>query len=111
MLYKSNKLFVVRLAKVISVNNEVKNMRIRYRSKFYVAYLKKVSKNGCEFELLSKGVLVKDNFKLVNSEGECYINYKEALNLATGMYKKEYYSTDEILKAEEQINKDRENVK
>lgn len=110
MLYKSNKLFVVRLAKVVSV--EDKKVKIRYRSKFYVAYLKKVGKNCCIFQLLTKdGMLVLDNNKLVNTQGEYYINYKEALNLATGKFKKEFYTYDEILQAEEKINIEREAVK
>ena len=109
MEYKATELFVVRVSKVIEVVDKNKtNIKMRPKSKFYIAKLMKVGKNCCVYKLILKDKLVLDKSNLVNSVGEYYINYREAINLATGQYKKESYTMEEIKQAEKQINKDRE---
>ena len=109
MQYKANELFVVRVSKVVEVIDKKKlNVKMRPKGKFYVAKLMKVGKNCCVYKLILKDKLVLDKSNMVNSVGEYYINYREALNLATRQYKKEYYTLEEIKDAEMQINKERE---
>lgn len=113
MLYKSRELFVVNLNKVIDVQKKgsLDNTKVKQGRKFYIAKLMKVGKNCCIYNILTKNILVVDNYKLVNRVGEYYITYKEAINLATGEFKREFYSSDEIKNIEEAINKEREYVK
>ena len=111
MSYKANELYVVTVAKAISINNERSITNYKQKRKFYVAKLEKVEKKGCTYKLMSKDVLVYDKYNIASSIGSYYINYIEALNLATGQYKKSEYTYDEIINAEKKINLDREFTK